>query len=186
MTLKASAWVLTAALAFASATPVFAYLKFGVTINGRAVTLKWANTPARYYVTDRGASGLSPTDIQAAVGRAFATWQAVPTASISYQFGGFTGALPGEDDGMSTLGFVSRPELSRVLASTSLLLDNATGELLESDIFFNAAFAWSTSPGGQSGRFYLDAIALHEIGHLRRPHHLDVRRARRRAAGGAG
>src|SRR5439155_7313216 len=113
MRLKASAWALTAALVFAPATPAFAYLKFGVTVNGQAVTLKWANTPARYYVTDRGASGLNPTDIQAAVGRAFATWQAVPTASISYQFAGFTLALPGEDDGISTLGFVSRPELTR-------------------------------------------------------------------------
>ena len=166
MTLERTASSLAVALVFAQVTPAFAYLKFGVTINGRAVTLKWANTSARYYVTDRGASGLTATDLQGAAARAFATWQAVPTASISYQFAGYTAAPPGEDDGMSTLGFLSRPDLSRVLASTSFLVDNATGELLESDIFFNAAFPWSTSPGGESGKFDLESIALHEIGHF--------------------
>ena len=158
--------VLAASIVCAHATPAFAYLKLGVTIDGRPVTLKWARTPVRYYVSDRGASGLSATDLQAAAARAFATWENVPTASIAYQFAGYTSASPDADDGRSTLGFLSRPDLARVLASTSFLVDNATGELLESDIFFNASFAWSTSPGGESGKFDLESIALHEIGHL--------------------
>ena len=164
--LRSCARALAASLVFAHATAAFAYLKFGVTINGRPVTLKWARTPVRYSVTDRGAAGLAATDLQAAAGRAFATWESVPTASIAYQFAGYTSALPGEDDGLSTLGFMNRPDLARVLASTSFLVDNVTGELLESDIFFNAAFAWSISPGGETGKFDLESIALHEIGHL--------------------
>lgn len=92
-------------LLFAHASPAFAYLKFGVTIGGRPVTLKWATTPARYFVTNRASSGLTAADIQAAVGRAFATWEAVPTASIAYQFAGFTAASPGQSDGLSTIGF---------------------------------------------------------------------------------
>jgi hypothetical protein len=74
--------------------------------------------------------------------------------------------VPGEDDGRTTIGFLAAPELDRVLASTSLLIDDLTGELLEADIFFNSAFAWSTSASGESGRFDLETIALHEIGHL--------------------
>jgi hypothetical protein len=105
-------------------------------------------------------------DFQAAVGRAFAQWQAVPTSSIAYQFAGFTAARPGQDDGLSTLGFQSRPDLDRVLASTSFVIDGATGALLESDIFFNSSFAWSVAPAGEVGRFDLESIALHEIGHL--------------------
>ena len=40
---------------------------------------------------------------------------------------------------------MSEPSLDRVLASTSYLVDDATGELLESDIFFNSAFPWSVA-----------------------------------------
>jgi len=110
--------------------------------------------------------GVTAADFQAAVGRAFATWQAVPTASITYELAGVTSASPGSDDGSSVLGFRSRPDLDRVLASTSFLVDTATGALLESDIFFNSSFAWSVSPAGEAGRFDLESIALHEIGHF--------------------
>ena len=38
--------------------------------------------------------------------------------------------------------------------------------LIESDIFFNSAFPWSVADNGETGRFDLQSIALHEIGHL--------------------
>jgi hypothetical protein len=158
--------ILVLAAAFCAHTnPAFAYLKFGVQVGGRTVVLKWTKTP-RYFVTDAGVSGVSAADFQAAVGRAFATWQAVPTASISYQFGGVTSASPGDDDGSSTLGFVARPDLDRVLASTSFMIDDTTGEIVESDIFFNSAFPWSVAPNGEAGRYDLESTALHEIGHF--------------------
>jgi len=149
------------------AQPAFAYLEFGTRVNGRQVTLKWAQTPVRYFVNSRSAiPGVSVDDFQAAVGRAFAQWQAVPTSAIAYQFAGLTAGLPGEEDGLSTLGFRNRPELDRVLASTNFLVDISSGALLESDIFFNSSFSWSTAPAGELGRFDLESIALHEIGHL--------------------
>ena len=64
------------------------------------------------------------------------------------------------------LGFRSRPDLDRVLASTSFLIDSSTGALIESDIFFNSAFPWSVAAAGEAGRFDLESIALHEIGHF--------------------
>ena len=151
---------------FAQTQPALAYVKFGVRIGGRQVTLKWAQTPVRYFITDRSISGVTASDLQAAAGRAFAAWQAVPTSSISYQFGGFTNARPQEDDGLSTLGFLDQPDLDRVLGATSFLVDDATGALLESDIFFNASFAWSVAANGEAGKFDLESIALHEIGHF--------------------
>ena len=158
----------TAILLFilAQTQPALAYVKFGVRIGGRQVTLKWAQMPVRYFITDRSISGATANDLQAAAGRAFASWQAVPSSSIAYQFGGFTNARPQEDDGLSTLGFLDRPELDRVLGATSFLVDDATGALLESDIFFNASFAWSVAANGEAGKFDLESIALHEIGHL--------------------
>ena len=144
-----------------------AYLKFGVSLpGGRSVTLRWTRAPVGYFVTNRSVPGVDPNQFQGAVNRAFNTWQAVPTASITYQFIGFTGAEPGADDGMSTLGFQAAPELDRVLASTSFLVDAVTGELLESDIFFNSAFSWSVAAGGEASRFDLESIAVHEIGHF--------------------
>jgi hypothetical protein len=160
------ALLLAAALLFGETSPAFAYLKFGVTVGGSQVTLKWAQTPVRYFVANQGVPGVSAADLQSAVGRAFATWEAVPTASITYQFAGITSASPVRDDGLSTLGFQNRPELDRVLASTSFLVDAATGALVESDIFFNSAFAWSVAPAGEPNRFDLESIALHEIGHF--------------------
>jgi hypothetical protein len=130
------------------------------------VTLKWATTPVRYFVTDQGVSGVSATDFQAAVAQAFATWQGVPSASIVYQFAGFTSHRPGDDDGMSTLGFLNEPAMDRVLASTSFLVDTVTGALVESDIFFNSAFTWSVAKDGESAKWDIESIALHEIGHL--------------------
>ena len=163
---KAFALLLAAAVVFADAQPAFAYLKFGVTVNGRQTTLKWSETPVRYFVSDRGVNGVTPAQFQTAVARAFSTWEAVPTSAIGYRFASFTAADPDEEDGLSTLGFLNHPELDRVLASTSFVIDNSTGAIVESDIFFNSAFDWSTADNGESGRFDVQSIALHEIGHL--------------------
>lgn len=161
-------WRLAAALLLLAGTarPAQAYLKFGVVLEGRSVTLRWNTLPVRYRISEQSAPGVSAPDARDAFRRAFATWEAVSTATIRYEFRGFTDARPGDDDGQSTLGFAARPDLDRVLASTSLLIDEVTGELLEADIFFNTAFPWSVSSGGEARAFDLETIALHEIGHF--------------------
>ena len=162
-----AACALVAAACVARPLPAAAYLKFGVTVGGRQVTLKWAQTPPRYFVSARSSvPGVGVADFEAAVARAFQRWTDVPTSTITYQYGGLTLARPGEDDGSSTLGFESRPELDRVLASTSFLVDRTSGALIESDIFFNSSFTWSVSAAGETGRYDLESIALHEIGHF--------------------
>lgn len=161
---KRTAIVLAAAAAMAQTAS--AYLKFGVSIGGRTVAVKWQQMPVQYFVTERGVSGVGPTGFADTMARAFATWEAVPTSSIRYRFAGFTSAEPGDEDGINVLGFRSAPELERVLASTSLLIDDFTGELVETDIFFNSAFPWSTAAAGESGKWDLESIAVHEIGHL--------------------
>lgn len=149
------------------AKPALAYLTFGVPVAGRTVAVKWTRDPVRYRVFEEGVEGISPPQFRDAIAAAFASWEAVPTASIRYVFDGFTStSRPGDEDSVSTIGFDDRPDLDRVLASTTLLIDEETGALLESDIFFNTAFAWSTAPGGEPGRFDLASIAVHEIGHF--------------------
>jgi hypothetical protein len=143
-----------------------AYLQFTTTAGGQTRVLKWQRTPVRWFAADRSAAGVPASEFQAAMARAFATWEAVPSASVAFQFGGFTGAQPFDDDGVSVLGFQDHPEMERVLGATGFLIDAITGEIVESDIFFNLAFAWSTAAQGDANRFDLESIALHEIGHF--------------------
>jgi hypothetical protein len=90
----------------------------------------------------------------------------VPTAQTSSQFAGFTQANPVTGDSMTVLGFTSRNDLDRVLAATNFIVDVTTGEIVESDIFFNTRFAWSVAAQGETGRQDVESIAVHEIGHL--------------------
>ena len=143
-----------------------AYLHFSFSVRGETRSLKWTRTPVRWFATDRGTAGVSASAFQGAIARAFGTWDAVPTASISFQFAGFTSAEPFEDDDLSVLGFQNEPAMDRVLGATGFVVDTLTGEILESDVFFNSAFPWSTSTTGDPERFDLESVALHEIGHF--------------------
>jgi hypothetical protein len=142
-----------------------AYLKFGVRVGTSLVDLKW-NRPIQYFVTERDVDGVPTAELRSAVMRAFASWQAVGSATVQSQFQGLTIAPPGLQDGRTTLGFLDRPDLDRVLGATSFLLDATTGEIIEADVFFNTRFSWSTAAGGDAGRVDLESVALHEIGHL--------------------
>jgi len=163
---RGAAMLLTAALVAVSSAPTAAYLKLGTRVGTRTVTLKWTQFPIRYFVTDRGTTGVTSTQVQQAVQAAFSTWEAVPSATMSSQFVGFTLANPVRGDGATVLGFQSRPDLERTLGATSFIIDSTTGAVIESDIFFNTAFPWSVSAQGDTGFFDLQSIALHEIGHL--------------------
>jgi hypothetical protein len=163
---RSAAVILSAWLASGSAWPVSAYQTFGVKVGNEILQVKWSRLPVRYYVTDRGTAGVTAAQFRDAAARALGTWQGVASASVSATFAGFTGAEPDDEDNQNTLGFASRPDLARVLGSTSYVIDDATGEILEADIFFNSAFPWSVSSSGEAGKFDLESIILHETGHL--------------------
>ena len=157
---------LTAAIVAAGSAPTEAYLKLGTRVGTRTVTLKWTQLPIRYFITDRGTTGVNSTQLQQAVQAAFSTWEAVPTAQMSSQFVGFTLSNPSSGDGATVIGFQNRPDLDRTLGATSFMIDTTNGAIVESDIFFNSAFTWSVAAQGETGAFDLQSIALHEIGHL--------------------
>jgi hypothetical protein len=143
-----------------------AYLKLGTRTGGQTLALHWTTFPIRYFISNRDVPGVSAPQMRDAVERAFSTWDAVPSTSLSAQFVGFTSASPLDDDSINVLGFVNRPDLDRVLGSTSFTFDTVTGQILEADIFFNSSFSWSVADGGTPNAFDLQSIALHEIGHL--------------------
>ncbi|MBI2221663.1 MAG: matrixin family metalloprotease [Acidobacteria bacterium] len=172
------------ALAALAPAPLLAYLKLGFQVGSRTVTLHWVNQPTRYSITNSGVPSVTPSQFQSAVAAAFSTWEQVPSARFSGTFAGFTGARPFEDDGISVLGYASRPDLDRVLAATTFIINTTTGEIVESDIFFNSAFGWSTAQAGEPNRFDVQSIALHEIGHLLGLGHSALGETELRAAGG--
>jgi len=163
---RLSACLLALAFISSATAPVAAYLKLGARLNGRTVTLRWSQLPIRYFVTDRGVPGVSSTQFQQAVTRAFATWDAVSTAQVSSTFAGFTLSDPRGGDGLTVIGFQNHPELDRTLGVTSFMMDTTTGSILAADIFLNSAFQWSVAAGGDANAFDVESIALHEIGHL--------------------
>jgi len=164
--LKRRAALLLVAAVIVTGLPAAAYLKLGTPKGGQLITLKFSKMPVRYFITNRDVPGVTAPQLRDAAGRAFASWSAVPNVSLSSEFVGFTGAQPLSGDNATVLGFSNRPDLERVLGSTSFTVDSVTGELVESDIFFNSTFNWSSDPAGQVGRQDIESLALHEIGHL--------------------
>jgi hypothetical protein len=157
---------IAAALVIAASVPALGYLKLGSRVQDRTVSLKWEDLPVRYFTTDQGVAGVSSQQFQQTMSRAFASWDGVATAETSSEFAGSTQALPDREDGITVLGFDNRPDLDRVLGATQFTVDTTSGEIVESDIFFNSLFPWSVAASGEDGRFDLESIAVHEIGHL--------------------
>jgi hypothetical protein len=160
------AGIVIAAAAVSYAPGADAYLKLGTRLGSGIINLRFNTFPVRYFVTNRDVPGVPAPQLEQAVERAFASWDAVPNVSLSSQFAGFVSANPNTGDGINVIGFNSRPDLDRVLGATSFTVDSTTGEIVESDIFLNSSFSWSVASGGEPGRQDVESIALHEIGHL--------------------
>ena len=161
-----------------------AYLKLGAILDGRVIDATWKHQPIGYFISDRPGNGVTATDLLAAAERATATWSAVESATVRFAFQGMTSAPAEGIDGRTTLGFIDRPDLDRVLGATSFLIDTSTGEIAEADIFFNNRFAFSVAPNGQADRVDLESVVLHELGHLLGLGHSAIGETERTGGGG--
>jgi hypothetical protein len=158
--------VVTAALVALATLPGRAYMRFGLPVNGSTVVLRWPGA-VPYRVSDReAAAGVSVAQFDQAITRAVGTWEAVPTADVHFTRQGFTSSRPGDDDASNVFGFARRPDLDRTLAVTTYTIDVVDGTIVEADIEFNAAQPWSAAEGGSTSGFDLQAVALHELGHV--------------------
>ncbi len=165
--LRAAVFAVACAAVVMSPVQGGAYQQYGVQVGSRTIPLKWNRLPVHYYVGNVSVPNVTASQLQAAVAASFVTWQNVPTAGLSSLFSGMTGARADAlGDGLSVLGFVADPSEPDVLGSTSWMIDDVTGEIVESDIFFNSVIPWSVSAAGETNRFDLQSIATHEIGHL--------------------
>jgi hypothetical protein len=162
---RSIAATLALVLTLGSSSPL-AYLKLGAMLNGRVIDATWKQQPIGYFISDRPGNSVSAADLRGAVDRAAATWSSVASANVRFNFQGMTSAPAEGTDGRTTLGFLDRPDLDRVLGSTSFMIDTVSGAIAEADIFFNTRFAFSVAAGGQPDRVDLESVVLHELGHL--------------------
>jgi hypothetical protein len=151
--------------------PSDAYLKTSIENNRGQLTIgTWASAPT-YFVTNRGVSHVSVDSLVAAVQGGFGAWTSVPSADLDATYGGLTSAFPDQVDHRNVIGFADlsgMPGFEDTLGFTDYLLptDTTPAHFFETDIVLNASFPWSTDPNGEPGRYDLQSIATHEIGHF--------------------
>jgi hypothetical protein len=159
-------WFAIAVFVVAPPGTADAYIHLGFETGGQTRAIKWTASRVRWWANNGSVPGVSSSQFQSELAQAFMTWESVPTASIAFEFAGFTAAAPFEDDDLSVLGFESEPDMDRVLGATSFIVDVFSGTIIESDVFFNSIFPWSVSATGDPNRFDLRSVATHEIGHF--------------------
>ena len=141
-------------LALVLAAPVGAYLKLGTRVGNRTESLRWRQFPIRYFVTNAGVAGVTAQQFQ---DRGDARLQHLARgrehAQTSSTFVGFVQARPFVEDGANVIGYLSQPGQDRTLAATTFTVDTTDGRILESDIYFNTIFPWSTADGGTADRY---------------------------------
>jgi hypothetical protein len=145
------AWCAIAVFVLALPGTADAYIHLGFESSGGDRAIKWNVPRVRWYANSGGVPGVSASQFQSELAQAFMTWENVPTASIAFEFGGFTSA---------------QPDMDRVLGATSFIVDVFAGTIIESDVFFNSIFSWSVSAAGDPLRFDVRSVATHEIGHF--------------------
>jgi MYXO-CTERM domain-containing protein len=123
--------------------------------------------PVQYLVQNAGSDDVSLVDEIAAFEAAFATWQAVPCASLTYQNAGMTD-LGLAVDGTNVMLFIESGWTfgDEAAAATSIF---ALPGMETADIAVNGEhFTWAIGPPGSAATETLDlqAVMTHEIGHF--------------------
>ena len=170
--LSTLAWAAPAARAYALLT----------TLDGAPA--RWASVCVPWWLQADGSRDLPLEDVYDAVSRAFATWSAVPTTYPDLPGRGTTcfrrvglASWPGPqnvvlfDNGPGTW-----PHPSRVVALTTVTIDDSTGAIVDADIELNGQdFHFATD--GSPAAFDLQQVVTHEAGHVLGLDHTDVANA---------
>ncbi|MBI4472136.1 MAG: SMP-30/gluconolactonase/LRE family protein [Acidobacteria bacterium] len=142
---------------------------------------KWADSafPVSWRLNlARGGNITGARDLTGSVRSAFASWSAVPTASVSFAEGASATIAAAALDGVNLVSFAPAVFPSEAVSLTVLYSFSATGtdtlgrailfpgQILEADILFNPGTLFSTDPAPASDRIDLESRLRHEIGHF--------------------
>ncbi|MCZ6651390.1 MAG: matrixin family metalloprotease [Acidobacteria bacterium] len=136
-----------------------------------------------YRLHAAGSADVGNGDDLAAVARAFRTWSGISTSALRFQrdqdttnmttmddgefaiFWNETSTVvdqgtPATDDDVNIAGALAVAFVYRVVSGPE------TGEIRDANIVFNGAdFVWTASADPEAGRYDIESVALHEIGH---------------------
>lgn len=124
--------------------------------------------PVPYLLHNAGSDDLTPQQIATTVAAAFATWQDVPCASLTYQFAGMTD-LGVAVDGQNVILFIESGWIygAEAAGATALtILDGAQ----TADVAMNGQhYRWAIGPPGAAvttNTFDFQGVLTHELGHF--------------------
>lgn len=126
--------------------------------------LKWPGTslPVKYYINENLSDSTGEGN---AIRRAASTWGNAAAGRFSFEDGGsHTSTVSDLDNGKNELMWGSIPDAPMAIAMAYYKY-NTLNILLECDIVFNSMYNWSTDSTPPVGRYDVESIALHELGH---------------------
>src|SRR6185436_20704313 len=98
---------------------------------------------------------------------AFQTWANVSSANVRFNYLGPSPIHAGGNDAVNLISFGDTAFPwggGSTLAVTLNYFSSSTGITGEADILFNPSVSWSTS--GESGKYDIQSVLTHEIGHF--------------------
>jgi hypothetical protein len=100
----------------------------------------------------------------AAVQNAAATWNGA-RAYFSFNYAGSTTAVSSVYNGVNEIMWTNLGAVTAIAVAT-YWYNPASNAIVECDMEFNTYYAWSTAATPPSGRYDVQTIALHELGHF--------------------
>ncbi len=139
----------------------------------RDIDFVWAEEswPIRFWVSNRADNLLTVEELVEEARAAMDVWTNDPRVAATSAYAGITNLRPFDFfDSTNTVGFTTDSHFAELgisrttLAVTSWLVEEETGQIVESDILVNAAFNWSNDPG--DNLWDVRSMLVHEFGHF--------------------
>ena len=161
-----------AATVLLSAGALAGFVRISFTPGGPG--FRWDPPVVSWVLQARGSADVADESERAAIELAFQSWADLPGSNVSFQEDtaadasreDFTASdihlVTWDEDGSSGLFAPG----SNIIALTPILASTGDGRILDADIVFNGALAFTTDPGGATRAYDIQSVATHEIGHF--------------------
>ena len=151
---RVSVWIAIAVLVLGLPGTAYPYSHLGLDTTTGSRPIRWTVPSVRWYANDRTVLGVSASQFQSEIAQAFTTWEG--RADRFHRVRVRVASLP-----RSRLMTTACPSSASIAnrrwigcwAPRRFIVDVVTGAIVESDVFFNAIFAWSVTPTGDAVPF---------------------------------
>jgi len=146
----------------------FLLVEGGQGLPRRWETGRFAGRRIPWFVTDapdgRLAGGRTLADVSAA---AFGHWQDLSESAIAFSFRGSVRERSRDaTDGRNLVTFGDARLLGTGVLGVTFVTSDSQGHISDADIVLSRGVEFSTSPGAVAGRFDVESVLTHEVGHL--------------------